>query len=104
MYVLDAVPMLLALLAMSIGHPGRTLVGPDSEFPSFTRKEKKALKAERKARKAEMKAEKPEMKANAQRDFGSVVHERVDSAEVQLIRDGSFEAVDARNKHPQLPV
>jgi len=32
-YVLEAVPMLCALSAMNIIHPGRTLVGPDANFP-----------------------------------------------------------------------
>jgi len=34
-------------------HPGRVLVGPDSEFPKLNRKEKKLLKAQNKAAKAE---------------------------------------------------
>ena len=55
MYVLDALPMALALFAMAICHPGRSLVGPDSEFPkSPTRKEKKAAKQARKAEKLEL--------------------------------------------------
>ncbi|MCJ1485727.1 hypothetical protein MMC06_005902 [Schaereria dolodes] len=32
-YVFDAVPMFFALVAMNITHPGRVLVGPDSELP-----------------------------------------------------------------------
>ncbi|MCJ1403349.1 hypothetical protein MMC11_006572 [Xylographa trunciseda] len=32
-YAFDAVPMLLALTTMNIVHPGRVLVGPDSELP-----------------------------------------------------------------------
>ena len=55
MYVLDALPMALALFVMAICHPGRSLVGPDSEFPkSPTRKEKKAAKKARKAEKLEL--------------------------------------------------
>lgn len=55
MYCLDALPMCLSLLVMAIGHPGRTLVGPDSEFPHLTRKEKKAAKAAAKMDKLEKK-------------------------------------------------
>jgi hypothetical protein len=40
-YVFDATPMFLALLLLSLVHPGLTLVGPDSEFPRIPRKEKK---------------------------------------------------------------
>ncbi|KZP21951.1 hypothetical protein FIBSPDRAFT_931388 [Athelia psychrophila] len=84
MYCLDALPMSLALLAMSIGHPGRTLVGPDSEFPHLTRKEKKAAKAAAKSAKLQMKMD------------GMLGHERVESSQIQLLQRGrsssSFEA------------
>jgi hypothetical protein len=51
MYCLDALPMLFAIFLLNIWHPGRCLVGPDSEFPKLTRAEKKALKREKKERK-----------------------------------------------------
>lgn len=57
-YALDAVPMFLALLILNIFHPGRVLVGPDSEFPRLSRAEKKKLKQEKKAEKAARKADK----------------------------------------------
>ena len=41
--------MLAALTLLCIVHPGMSLVGPDSHFPS--RKERKALKKEKKAKK-----------------------------------------------------
>jgi hypothetical protein len=34
-YILEAVPMLLALLCFNIKHPGSVLVGPESELPGF---------------------------------------------------------------------
>ncbi|KAI1373191.1 RTA1 like protein-domain-containing protein [Hypoxylon crocopeplum] len=34
-YVLEAMPMLLAILTFNIVHPGLTLVGPESEMPGF---------------------------------------------------------------------
>lgn len=74
MYVLDALPMCLALLVLAVGHPGRTLIGPDSEFPHLTRKEKKAAKAA-------AKAEKREMKQN-----GGLGHESVDSSQIRLLQ------------------
>ena len=43
--------MMVALLILAIFHPGRYLVGPDSEFPKISRKEKKALKIARKEEK-----------------------------------------------------
>ncbi|KAL2258968.1 hypothetical protein VTK26DRAFT_7516 [Humicola hyalothermophila] len=55
MYALDCFPMMLALLTLAIWHPGRFLVGPESEFPKVSRAEKKAAKAERKAAKREEK-------------------------------------------------
>lgn len=51
-YVFDAVPMVFAAGLLNVIHPGRYLVGEESEFPpGLTRKEKKALKAEKKERK-----------------------------------------------------
>jgi hypothetical protein len=50
-YALDALPMFLALILMNITHPGRTLVGPESEFPSKTREQKKEEKQAKKAAK-----------------------------------------------------
>ncbi|KAH8693932.1 RTA1 like protein-domain-containing protein [Talaromyces proteolyticus] len=58
-YMWDAVPIFLALLALIIFHPGRVLVGPDSEFPHISRKEKKRLKREKKeAKRAQKEAKK----------------------------------------------
>jgi len=65
-YCLEALPMFLALFLMNITHPGRTLVGPDSEFPKKTRQERKeekrakkeAKNAKKEARKAMKQAEK----------------------------------------------
>ncbi|KAJ6258386.1 hypothetical protein Dda_6426 [Drechslerella dactyloides] len=59
-YVLEATPMFMACLTWNIFHPGRFLVGPDSEFPRLSRKEKKALKAEKKRVKQEEKQAKEE--------------------------------------------
>jgi RTA1 like protein len=52
-YVLDAFPMMVAILALAVVHPGRTLMGPESEFPRISRKERKALKKDKKAAKKE---------------------------------------------------
>jgi hypothetical protein len=92
-YSLDAFPMMVALLILAIWHPGRTLVGPDSEFPRKTRAEKKAEKQakkeekrrkkhqreleniELKVKKQELKMKKDERKSrrkNRTRDFGEV--------------------------------
>ncbi|KAF3180970.1 hypothetical protein EYR41_003355 [Orbilia oligospora] len=61
-YVLEATPMATACLTWNIFHPSRFLVGPDSEFPRLTRKEKKAIKAEKKRAKEEKKYAKKEDK------------------------------------------
>ncbi|KAJ4401150.1 hypothetical protein N0V91_008172 [Didymella pomorum] len=57
-YCLDASPMCLALLLLSVIHPGRVLVGPESEFPQLSRKEKKTMEQEKKALRREKKEEK----------------------------------------------
>jgi hypothetical protein len=48
--------MMLALFVLAVFHPGRFLVGPDSEFPKLTRADKRALKEQQKAEKTEMKS------------------------------------------------
>jgi len=57
-YVLDALPMILALLALNVLHPGKVLAGDDSKFHKMTREEKEREKAARKAQKVAKKAEK----------------------------------------------
>ncbi|KAB2575108.1 Rta1 domain protein [Lasiodiplodia theobromae] len=59
-YSLDAFPMMVAILLLAVFHPGRFLVGPESEFPKMSRKEKKAAKKERRAAKKAMKQTKVE--------------------------------------------
>jgi hypothetical protein len=56
-YCLDASPMFLALLLFSIMHPGRALVGPESEFPRLSRREKMMMKQEKRVLKQEKKEE-----------------------------------------------
>ncbi|KAL1964502.1 hypothetical protein VTN77DRAFT_6928 [Rasamsonia byssochlamydoides] len=51
-YVLDALPMFLALAVLNFTHPGRIINGPDASWPRLSRREKKALKQQRKAEKA----------------------------------------------------
>lgn len=53
---------MVAILALAIIHPGRTLIGPESEFLRISRKERKALKKEKKAAKLEEKAAKKEQR------------------------------------------
>lgn len=52
--------MMVASLILVIYHPGRYLVGPDSEFPRLSRKEKKAAKREKKEAKKRAKEQKQE--------------------------------------------
>lgn len=54
-YIFDAAPMFVALLLLNILHPGKILVGAESEFPKKTKAEKKAAKEQKKAAKAEKK-------------------------------------------------
>ncbi|KAG9235152.1 RTA1 domain protein [Amylocarpus encephaloides] len=60
-YVLDAVPMWLALVAWNIIHPGLVLEGPESEFPKKpSRREKNKVKRANKEAKKAMKLEERE--------------------------------------------
>ncbi|KAK9369491.1 RTA1 like protein-domain-containing protein [Lipomyces kononenkoae] len=47
-YVFDALPMFFALVILNVIHPGRVLLGPDSEFPKVSREEKKRIKNDKK--------------------------------------------------------
>ncbi|KAF2003586.1 hypothetical protein P154DRAFT_617506 [Amniculicola lignicola CBS 123094] len=67
--VLDALPMLLALLALTVLHPGMVLKGPESQFPS--RKERKMAKKAAKAEKKQKKEDKRHGKSYA----GGVTYE-----------------------------
>ena len=60
LYCLDVLPMILALASFHVYHPGKVLVGPESEFPKQTKEEKQALKAEKKLAKAEKRKAKVE--------------------------------------------
>jgi hypothetical protein len=66
--------MMVTLLILAIIHPGRYLVGPDSEFPHVSRKEKKALKQEKKAARREEK----EAKKRAKMGSKAVTHSEQD--------------------------
>ncbi|KND88821.1 hypothetical protein TOPH_06534, partial [Tolypocladium ophioglossoides CBS 100239] len=46
-FLLDAFPMLLALVLLNACHPGLVLRGPHGEFPRLSRAEKKALKQQK---------------------------------------------------------
>lgn len=54
--------MFLALLVFHIYHPGKVLVGPDSEYPKLTKEEKKAAKEEKRAAKERRREEKRRIK------------------------------------------
>ncbi|CAK5272339.1 unnamed protein product [Mycena citricolor] len=50
-YVLDALPMLSVIFAWNAVHPGRVLVGPDSDFPKKIKMSRAQKKAAREAKK-----------------------------------------------------
>lgn len=50
--------MMVCFLLLALMHPGRALVGPDSELPRKSRAEKKADKSAKKEEKADRKARK----------------------------------------------
>ena len=81
---LDAAPMLLAGIILSIIHPGMVLVGPESEFPS--RKEKKAMK---KANREAKKTRKAEKKLGQE---GTAYVPAYDHSSINLIQDVEMHA------------
>ncbi|KAJ7276820.1 RTA1 like protein-domain-containing protein [Mycena rebaudengoi] len=67
-YVLEAVPMWVTLVLWNVWHPGKILAGPDSEFPTKSRAQKRGEKAEKKAEKALKKEEKAQRKRDKKMD------------------------------------
>lgn len=63
LYALDALPMCIATYIVCAIHPGQSLIGPESEFPTLTRAQKKEAK---RAKKEKKRAEKDD-KAKRQR-------------------------------------
>jgi hypothetical protein len=71
-YVLEATPMFIACLMLNIWHPGRFLVGPESEFPRKTKEQKKAEKeAKKEAKRAKKQAKLDKKEAKKQGKFDS---------------------------------
>ncbi len=62
-YVLDALPMMLALLILLIFNPGRILQGSNADFVEFRREKKQQKKAEKSAKKDAKRTLKEEKKA-----------------------------------------
>lgn len=48
LYTLEALPMFAALVLWNVSHPGRVLVGPNSEFPKREKKQKEEKKTKSK--------------------------------------------------------
>lgn len=71
-YLFDAVPMFCALFLFNLHHPGRVLVGPESEFEKKSRSQKKEEKRAKKAAKKAGKQEKRELldKAKMSKKYG----------------------------------
>ncbi|KAL6233546.1 hypothetical protein BDW75DRAFT_241942 [Aspergillus navahoensis] len=74
-YVWDAAPMFVALVVLNVLHPGRVLVGVDSEFPRVSRKERKQAKREKKEAKLnekELKRERRRQKKRGRMEFDMI--------------------------------
>jgi hypothetical protein len=84
--VFDAVPMLLALVALNVIHPGRILQGPDSGFQQVRRAEKEAKK-EKKQQKKMVKEEKKSQKKTAKEEKRR--QKKEGSRNLEVIEEGS---------------
>ena len=87
-FLFDAVPMLIVVTLWAVFHPGRVLVGVDSEFPTLSRKEKKIRREGEKAAKRDAKA------AKAAKTMG-LEPMRTSGAYEQLGEDTSYGAPQA---------
>ncbi|KAJ5547691.1 hypothetical protein N7513_004925 [Penicillium frequentans] len=71
-YVFDASPMLLALLAVNLLHPGRLLQGEGSKFKKITRAEKKQQKILKKMQKDQATQKEEAMRSVEEFEMGPV--------------------------------
>ena len=71
-YVFDALPMLTAIAMFNVYHPGRALVGPESEFPKKTKAEKKEDRSRRREERIQLKELKSADKANKKGGSGEI--------------------------------
>jgi hypothetical protein len=62
-------PMFLALLVFHFYHPGKVLVGPESEYPKITKEEKRQRKEGKRQRK-ELEREARQEKKRAKSEIG----------------------------------
>jgi hypothetical protein len=67
--------MMVALLILAIWHPGRFLIGPESEFHKMSRREKKEIKREKKETEREEKEDRKRAKRHRKRGSSSHMHE-----------------------------
>jgi len=70
-YCLDALPMFTAIFLFNAFHPGRVLVGSESEFERKSRQQKKEEKAQRKEAKRQKKEERKGRKGGMEEKRGS---------------------------------
>ena len=72
-YVFDSVPMLTAIVMFNVYHPGRVLVGPESEFQKMSSTEKKEAKSAESTEKQIAKGEKRWLKQGNRKTAYSVL-------------------------------
>ena len=70
-YGLDAAPIIVALIVLTIFHPGRVLQGRNSDFTEFRKQKKEAKKVKKETKRME-KAEKKAAKAGKQLRVDSI--------------------------------
>ena len=87
-YTLDSVPMAFAAYLINIFHPGPILVGPDSEFPKKSRKEKKEEKRVKKEEKMRAKEEKKREKEVKKAEKNAEKHAYLEMNGGETERDG----------------
>ena len=84
-YCFEALPMSIAMWLLNVTHPGRSLIGPESEFPKKTRQEKKEEKRRKKEAKKAVKEEKKRRKESRRQKgvIGELVELETDLGERQ---------------------
>ncbi|MCJ1282191.1 hypothetical protein MMC26_001514 [Xylographa opegraphella] len=102
-YVLDATPMLFGMVIWNIWHPGRTLLGPESEPPKVLSRRVLKSNARRAIRREEHDARKERRAAGKESPFIIMEHSNVTNDDENKVHE-SHATVQHWSQWPLIPV
>ncbi|MCJ1316866.1 hypothetical protein MMC15_002187 [Xylographa vitiligo] len=103
LYVLDATPMLFGMIIWNIWHPGRTLLGPDSEPPKILSRRILKSNARRAIRREEHDARKERRAAGKESPFVITEHSSVTNEDDNTV-NASHGMAEHWSQWPLIPI